>query len=122
MSLMDDIIAADSASFADPDITPGSESLTYKKASGATRTITGNITRDPPIELDLGDGVFVPSMTIWIPNNTTNGIDPTEVNAGGDTILVAYPIGATAVYQPIFGTPLSQDAGGCLWAVGSKGR
>lgn len=122
MSLMDDILAVDSAVFADPDITPGGEELVYTKAGGTTRNIVGNVHRDPPIELDFGNGLFMPNMTIWIPNNTTNGITPTEVDRGGDTITVSYPKGSTAAAYPIIGSPLSQDAGGCLWAVGNRSR
>lgn len=120
MGLIDDVLADDAATFVDVDAMPGAEELTYTKVGGTTRTIYGNVTRDPPEALEGANGVFLPAMTIWIPNNTTNGITPTEVNNGGDTITVAYPKGASAVAHPIIGTPLSQDAGGCLWAVGTR--
>jgi hypothetical protein len=120
MGLIDEILAADAAAFVDVDAMPGSEQLVYTKVGGTERTIYGNVTRQLPEAIDEGGQVFVPPLTIWVPNNTTNGIDPTEVNTGGDTITVAMTKGGAAVAIPILGSPISQDAGGCLWAVGNK--
>lgn len=109
MSLLNQVQIDDGQhAFGDTDVF--AESMVYTKvATGATRTISGVVDRQPAEQLGEG-GVYVPRMTIDLPNNTTNGIIPTEIDDGGDTITVSWKEGGTAdVYE--IGAILSQDAG-----------
>jgi hypothetical protein len=87
------------------------ETVTYTKRTGATRSIKAIVNRNPP---ENENGETRPKLTIEVANNATTGILSSELNAGGDTITLAYRKGATATtYRILRSTqPLTEDCAG----------
>lgn len=118
MGLIDEVLSVDAAAFVNPDVMPGGESVTYKPASGGSRSIYANVTRNLSEEIVDGVAVRMPKFTIEVANSATTGISITEINFGGDKVNLAYTKGGTAADHPIVGEVLSQDAGMIRLALG----
>src|SRR5687767_6543887 len=98
MGLVDSALAAEAVFNADPDLFPGAQSLTYRKRTGATRTINGH---GFEYGVTLEGGRYRHVMELVIPTDGTYGITAAEFDAGGDTVLVSY-MGKTAAYMHLF--------------------
>lgn len=109
MGLLNQIIITDAAAFTDTD--GFGETVTYTPVTGSPRSISAFVERDPPDRISPDGDVYRPKMEITVANSATLGILATEIDNGGDTVTVAYPLGATAAAHAILGTPIVQDAG-----------
>ncbi len=81
------------------------EASVYRKASGATRTITILVTRKPPADLMSGASIVLEVLAL---NDASAGITPAELDAGADKLDVAERHGGTAAPRMI-ARVLAQD-------------
>lgn len=93
------------------------ETVTYHahQGMGASapfgRSISANVVREAAAELgDGGEPVILPTWTITVANNSTDGISSDELDVGGDQIAIAPRVGETAVRKSIIRL-ISHDAG-----------
>ncbi len=91
-------------------LTQFGEAITYVKASGATRSITAVVDRQPEAELRELSGVMRPSMQVHVANSTTTGIAATELNTATDVLRLAHILGGTVANCKI-DRMVTQDAG-----------
>ncbi len=110
MSIFDDILNADAAIFADPDLMPGGEAISYTPHLGVARTINANVERDPPTDIaDTAGGGAAGLIMVFVQKHATAGVS--SVNVGGDSFSIAPRVGGTArVYKVV--QIISQDTGG----------
>ncbi len=95
MGFIDQVIAADSLAFTDPDLMPGVESVTITFNDQTTRTVYAQVFRDEPAP--FGDG-YRPSIQLAFRNHATLGLLPSEIDGGGViAVAVAKNYGETAV-------------------------
>lgn len=109
MSIFDSVIADDARfGFLDDDGF-GAETVTYTKASGATRSIKAQIERAPPTE--YGGETPRPYVVAVVMNDSTYGIAASEIDYGGDTITVTSRLGKSStsrahkIHRPADGAP-----------------
>lgn len=113
MGMLDDIMADDAQAFADADLLPGGESVTYTPVGGSPVTFSANVNRDVLVPSDAGDGM-VAAVEVFIRRHVTLG--RTSINTGGDTITLAQRYGGTARAFMV-SEIVTQDAGGWLVRV-----
>lgn len=98
MSIFDDIMAADAQAVCGGEF---SEAVVYTpsnpSASNPKRTINAVIQRNPPAPLRAAPDYIGPRMIVQVANDATLGISSASLDTGGDTITVAYRIGATPI-------------------------
>jgi hypothetical protein len=98
MTVFDDILKADAAAMCNPS--EFGEAVTYTPvmptASNPIRAINAMVVRHPPRPMNAGPQWIAPRMVIHVQNDSTDGITPTQLDTGGDTITVAYKLGDTA--------------------------
>jgi len=85
------------------------ESIVYRKATGATRTISAVVHR-MATETRVTPQAR-PQIEIEVQNNATMGIAASEINFSTDRVTVAYQRGGTAQTWSIAPTFVSEDAG-----------
>ncbi len=83
------------------------QTVTYKPAGGGSRSILG-ILDILDNEDGSAPGTRGPKITVWVNNNTTDGISAAEVNTGGDKLTCTYRKGVAAVDKRIVAI-LDQD-------------
>lgn len=106
MTDWDDILETDAAAFSEL----GEETITYRKASGTTRSIGAIIDREPN-EMPAGGQIgLIAGPEISVENSLTTGVTPGELDVGSDQFLLAAKKGGTATYFRV-AMVLSQDAG-----------
>ena len=93
------------------------ESITYLPASGAARSITAIVERDPPAIFDAAGNAVLPKATIRVYNSATSGISSNEVDIGSDEIEMLLKVGDALARRFSFMTMLSQDSGVTQFAV-----
>lgn len=91
------------------DLDGWGESVTYKKRTGATRTINAIVMRNLPPEIDASGVTRYPVLAV-VSNDATNGIAMSELDSGADKLAVAFRLGQATKDIPL-GVPESQDAG-----------
>jgi len=72
------------------------EPTVYHFAGGGSRSITGIINRDPPAIYDAAGNVTMPELAIRYTSDCTIGVLPSEVNTGGDYVILIDEIGKSA--------------------------
>lgn len=116
MGLLTDVMAADNLAFDDLD--GFAESAVYVPAHPADgsgrRSIRCIVDRDPVMPIIPGAKTTAPKMYLDLANNNTTGILSSEINFGGDSIVIAYRIGEPAktfkIHQPADGKPWHDSA------------
>lgn len=110
MNLLDSIII-DDALLAFNDQDTFAEALTYVPRTGATRAIYGIIDREPAATRAEVDAGVAPKLVVSVQNHATYGISLTELQTGGDRILVKRRLGGTEADYHLLPMPSGQDVG-----------
>lgn len=108
MSLMDDLLAADSALFVDADASFEVEDVSYLPKGGSARTISVQVFRKPPEAVPGAAQGNTPIVEVLVQRHATTGIS--TVNRGGDTITIADVRGGTARAR-VISEIISEDTG-----------
>ncbi len=87
-------MAIDFAKLSAPYFTLYGETVVYTKASGATRSITAVVDRQPRSNLPLAADVVRPRFVVYVRNSVTLGILQTELERSTDTLTFAGDLGA----------------------------
>lgn len=90
------------------------EAVVYQPRTGAPRPIQATVIRNPPASNNLSGQDVAPRMTVLVSNDAATGISSTELDTGGDKILVAYRKGTTAQAYAISWNPDDGQVGGML--------
>lgn len=84
MTLKETIIQDSTTVFLNED--DFAESIEYHPRSGGTRTILAIVNRAPPALMDSAGNVLSVSVTLFVANSSTDGINSREIDTGGDQI------------------------------------
>jgi|TARA_R110002167_G_scaffold210293_1_gene414496 hypothetical protein len=92
------------------------ETVTYRPKVGGSYTRTAVVERNPPAMFDAAGNVVAPSAIVRFHGEATTGIDPNNLNTGGDKIDIALRSGATPTTQNVYQV-VSTDGGVTALAV-----
>lgn len=114
MGLLDDAMASDRIGFFSTD--EFGESVTFRPATGSTRTITVVVNRDIMPDANEEELGIKEVMLVSVANDSTYGIALTDLAGGKPSIDLAYRIGETAKTY-ILGHPVSIDSAQLIFRV-----
>ena len=109
MGLRDDIKADAVSIFANTD--EFAEEITYFFRAGGSRTFNAVIDRDPPTVYGPGGQVVLPEFTLEFPVSDTDGVEPADIDTGGDYVELLSEFGAGSVAQHTVLVIMRQDLG-----------
>ncbi len=85
------------------------ECVTYCKFDGTQRTVAAIVNRDPPTAIDAVEYAITEEIVISVYNCEDSGISSTEIDVGGDSILVSKRNGKPPVRMAV--AVLEDDSG-----------
>ena len=86
------------------------EPVVYTFRAGGTRNIDAVIERSPP-EIFIGESVVLPSFMIRFYDDETDGVRPSEIDTGGDTVSLIAEFGDSSNSTFTVLKIVSQDSG-----------
>lgn len=119
MGIFDDIVASDAANiFGSADMMPGTESVVLANATGGTVTVTIQVFRNPPAEIDDSRGNASGDIEVFLPVNSLGVFAFNPTNLDAYTMSLPRYHGGTAKSHQIVEVK-SSDPGG--WMLRLRG-
>jgi hypothetical protein len=120
-SAFDDILSADASAIVDSGDGEFAEIATYRPRTGSDREIDVIVVRKPPATPDELQQGITPSLEITLKNTTTRGIALSELDTGGDAIVLKPRLGGADAAVPILlPEPAAQDAAAITFRIGKR--
>jgi hypothetical protein len=117
----DNVIIEDAAAIVSSDEGEFAEEATYRPRTGDDRAIDAIVIRNPPATPDELQRGITPSLEIVVKNTTTRGIALSELDTGGDAIVLKIRLGGADAAEPLMlPEPAMQDAASITFRIGKR--
>lgn len=93
------------------------ETIEYNFRNGGSRSFSAVITREPPEVYNAAGEVVMPKYLITFPGDCESGVEPKDIDTGGDKIRIIRDFNGLATDTLRVGVVVAQDMGMVTVAV-----